>query len=302
MKNDKTKVIIVMGPTASGKTKLSVRLAKAVNGEIVSADSRQVYKGMNIGSGKDLEEYSDVTHYLIDIREAGDEFSVSHFQREALISLEIISAKKKVPIICGGSGHYTKALIEDYDFSFQATNKTYTEYLESLPKEHLYAKLKSFGLWHDHHWKFDSKRRISRTIEKHFPHQKTASPSTKFNDLYIPRIYYTSIDRACLKNLIATRLKQRLDRGLITEVKNLKNKGLSSTQLEGYGMEYKWISRYLDNQVSHAEMVRKLNIDISRFAKRQMTFLRYMQKKGHRLHVIKDFESFLHDVLSWLNR
>lgn len=155
-----------MGPTASGKTGLAVQLARQLNGEIISADSRQVFTGMDIGSGKDLAEYQEIPYHLIDIRSAGADFSVSDFQEAALQALEQITCRNALPIICGGTGHYIKALLEDYAFASSGTNLKYTESLEKLDREELYAMLHELGLWTSHHWESDSKRRMARTIEK----------------------------------------------------------------------------------------------------------------------------------------
>ncbi|MCP4749593.1 MAG: tRNA (adenosine(37)-N6)-dimethylallyltransferase MiaA [Proteobacteria bacterium] len=300
MPHSKTKVVVIMGPTASGKTSLAVRLAEIVDGEIISADSRQVYRGMDIGSGKDLEEYAGIKYHLIDIREAGKEFSVSDFQKEALKSLNKISSKKKVTIICGGTGHYVKALLDDYLFSDPGSNFVLTHSLERLERSELYRRLKDLGLWDQHDWLSDSKRRMARAIEKKQFGEKTPIPRIRFDEYYSARLYYTFIDRQDLRNNIEHRLTHRLKNGLIEEVENLSLQGVAFERLERYGLEYKWVGRFLKKEISHEEMTHKLLVDIGRFAKRQMTFIRYMQKSGHQMIPITDWNSFSKDALQWL--
>ncbi len=297
----KVKTIIIMGPTASGKTGLAVRLAGEIDGEIISADSRQVYKDMDIGSGKDLAEYGSINYHLIDIVNAGTEFSVSDFQREAIKALHQITSKNKHPIICGGTGHYIKALLEDYEFSYPHSNLDLTGQLESESRDELYRKIKDLDLWDKHHWESDSKRRMARQIEKAMSSGVKPPPlMDRFNDFYLPRIYYISLNRENLKEKINYRLNQRLKEGLVEEVQNLVKSGISFSRLERYGLEYKWISYYLQNKISHREMVDKLTIEIARFAKRQMTFIRYIQKCGFDLIPVKNYESLVKDVFLWL--
>jgi len=297
----KVKVIIILGPTASGKTSLAVRLARKINAEIISADSRHVFIGMDIGSGKDLAEYQDVPYHLIDIRPAGDTYSVSDFQHDALSALSDIVLRCKVPIICGGTGHYVKSLLDDYQFTDLKTDLTYTRNLESLSREALFDLIKVLGLWKSRHWEFDSRRRMARMIEKQSVPQTYHNQGQLFTDLYHPRCFYVETERKQLISRIEYRLKHRLQSGLVEEVKNLLDRGVPHHCLERYGLEYRWISRYLKGDLEFQEMHQKLAIDIRKFAKRQMTFIRYLQKKGHRLEPIRDPKTFVTQVTSWLS-
>lgn len=290
----KTKVFIILGPTASGKTSLAVRLAQRIDGEIISADSRQVFAGMDIGSGKDLEEYGSIPYHLIDIRPAGAEYSVSDFQRDALSALSDIRHRHRVPIICGGTGHYVKSLLDDYPFTSPKTDLSLTGSLEKRSRESLYRQLKSLGLWETHHWSSDSRRRMARAIEKRLLDAAVSSPQhASFSQHYLPLCFYLQVDRRMLVERIEDRLHARLSSGLLEEVERLLSQGVDPARLERYGLEYRWIARYLTGGVAWEEMVEKLFTDIRRFAKRQMTFIRYLQKTGHAIEPITDVSSFL---------
>ncbi len=298
----KTKVVVVMGPTASGKTKIAVRLAKAINGEIISADSRQVFRGMDIGSGKDLEEYHDIKYHLIDILDAGADFSVSCFQSEALKALQRISSRGNVPIICGGTGHYIKALLEDYQFDSKSTDPDFTNHLENQDRSELYRKIMDLGMWDQHHWESDSKRRMARYIEKSTNTQSNRILRPKFKNDFSARLYFTSIDRLDLLARINIRLEHRLKGGLIDEVNKLLLNGVSFDRLERYGLEYKWVAYYLKNLLDIDGLTQKLRTEIGRYAKRQMTFIRYLRKNGYQIQAIENWEDFLTDVNNWLNQ
>ncbi len=296
----KIKVVIILGPTASGKTELAVQLAQKTGGEIISADSRQVFKGMDIGSGKDLSEYGSVPYHLIDIRPAGGEYSVSDFQKDAFQALSDISARNHFPIICGGTGHYVKSLLDDYIFANEGTDLPYTQALESLTREELYKRIKSLGLWDLHHWESDSRRRMARAIEKQAGLSKDSRPDPMFNDIYQPLCYYIDTDRKTLIVRIKNRLESRLKSGLVEEVDSLLAEGVSPQRMERYGLEYRWVSRYLRGGIDYDEMFQKLEVEIRRYAKRQMTFIRYLQKKGHRIEPITNPVVFIDKVTSLL--
>ncbi len=299
---NKTKVIVLTGPTASGKTAFAVKLAKKIQGEIVSADSRQVFIGMDIGTGKDLKEYDTIPYHLIDIARAGSEFSVSDFQKKALSALRVISSRSHIPIICGGTGHYIKALLEGYQFLYPKTDLRMTIELERQDREALYKKLKQLDLWHLQDWENDSKRRMVRAIEKKQLQIKKSVRSPDFSSQFESRLYFRSLPREIIKQKIHDRLLQRMEEGMIEEVRSLLAAGLSHQRLERYGLEYKHVSFYLRDLMGYDEMLSKLRTEISRFAKRQMTFIRYLQKSGHHLHPVEDYASFEGDVLNWLSR
>lgn len=297
----KQKIPIILGPTASGKTALAVQLAKKIVGEIISADSRQVYRDMDIGSGKDLSEYGSIPYHLIDIRPAGTEYSVSDFQVDTMVALSDITQREHIPIICGGTGHYVKSLLDDYQFSGHGSDLELTRDLESLPRSELYEKLKKLGLWETRHWESDSRRRMARAIEKKIRPSLPQHPGIRFNDCYQPLCFYIKTERQQLIRKIEKRLRERLNSGLIEEVENLVSKGVSHHRLERYGLEYRWVSRYIRTEISYEVLFEKLAVDIRRYAKRQMTFIRYLQKKGHRIDPITDVESFPDQVAAILS-
>lgn len=298
----KPQIPIIIGPTASGKTALAVKLAKEINGEIISADSRQVYRGMDIGTGKDLGEYGNIPYHLIDVVDAGEEFSVSDFQSLALPAISTIIERNSTPIICGGTGHYVKALIEDYRFDMDKSDLDFTNQLEKQSREYLYLMLKDLEIWESHHWENDSKRRIARAIEKAAKGKSKRIRLPSFKELYDFRIYYVKIERETVRQRIKTRLISRLEEGMIDEVKELASSGVSHERLERYGLEYKWISYYLRGKITETELIEKLSVEISRYAKRQMTFIRYLQKQGHLLTGVSCYEELIRDFRNWSNR
>ncbi len=299
MNQPSAKTVIVMGPTASGKTALSIQLAGQIKGEIISADSRQVFKKMDLGTGKDLNEYKNIPHHLIDILDAGAEFSVADFQNRAHLALKEIIAKEKIPIICGGTGYYIKALIEDYQFEAPSSNMETTRLLEKKDRSQLYEKLLESGIADQRDWKKDSKRRIVRALEKANIQIKNVR-TFDFKTKYSFRIYYTDIDTDSLRKRIKIRLDERIDEGMINEVRTLLNDNIGRKRIERYGLEYKWISFYLHEEIQFRKMKEKLSTEICRFAKRQKTFIRYLQKQGHSMTPIKDSSHFLKDSTQWL--
>ncbi len=294
-------VIIILGPTASGKTALAVQLARKIGAEIISADSRQVFADMDIGSGKDLSEYQDIPYHLIDIRRAGDTYSVSEFQHDALAALSDIVHRRKIPIICGGTGHYIKSLLDEYRFTKQGTDLNYTGELESLSREALFNRIKSLGIWENHHWEFESHRRMARAIEKKSFPQTYQDQEKPFRELYRPFCFYIETKRKILISRIEQRLKYRLESGLVEEVKMLLDRGIPHHCLERYGLEYRWVSRYVTGNIEFEEMYRRLSIEIRKYAKRQMTFIRYLQKSGHRLEPVTDPATFIDRITSLLS-
>lgn len=296
----KPKLIIILGPTASGKTKLAVSLAQRIQGEIISVDSRQVYRKMDIGSGKDLNEYQNIPYHLIDIIDPSDEFSVSKFQNLATQSIQKIIGRNHTPILCGGTGHYIKALIEDYPFDYPGTDLAKTRKVEHMEREVLYQKLKEAGLWEERDWQQDSKRRMVRALEKNEEIISTSQMVSLFSNQFDYRLYYIQTDRQVVREKIWDRLQQRFEQGMIEEVQSLLEEGISTDRLMRFGLEYKWITRYLEKEVSYDEMNQKLYTDICRFAKRQMTFIRYLQKNGHQITAITDRGNFLAETTEWL--
>jgi len=301
MRNISQKVVVILGPTASGKTALAVLLARQVNGEIISADSRQIFKNMDLGTGKDIQEYQEIPYHLIDILDAGDDYSAADFQSMSLLALKEITAKTKIPIICGGTTYYVKSLIEDYKFGSLPSNIKKTTQLEKKNREELYKDLRERGLEQQRNWKNDSKRRIARALEK----SEIREINYRVPDFlvkYNPKIYVINIERDLLRNKIKDRLENRFNQGMIDEVQNLLKRGINRERLERYGLEYKWISLYLHDEIKFEVMNKRLFTEICRFAKRQKTFLRYLQKQGHEITQITDKAKFLEETTIWLNK
>lgn len=299
----KPKMVAVIGPTASGKTALGVQLAEQVNGEIISVDSRQVFRGMDIGTGKDISEYASIPYHLIDIRNPEDDFAVSDFQVEGLQAVEKILNRGNTPIFAGGSAYYLKALIDDYQFTHDATDRDYTEKLEKLSRKELESKIQQLGIWERHHWAIDSKRRMARAIEKAEKNTdiKGKNDLNSFLETYDLRIFHTDFPADILRDRIQIRLNARFQEGMIDEVKSLLESGkVTKDRLLRFGLEYKWICLYLEGEISLDWMKQKLYTEICRFAKRQRTFLRYMQKQGHQLKPIHNREAWLQETADWL--
>lgn len=306
-------VVAITGPTSSGKTSLAVKLAYKYKGEILSADSRQVYKGMDIGTGKDLSEYSfinsvnkkiDIPYHLIDICEVNNNFDLAKYLLLANKALETISSKNKLPIITGGSGLYVQALVDNYQIGSSFPDKKRRQELELLEISDLLRKIEKKSL------KFfkklnsserGNKRRLIRYIEiieqgKNFGHKKKHS---KFDFL----ILALDVERSLIKEKILFRLKERLEKeNMLDEVRQLNKEGLSWQRLESFGLEYKYIALYLQGILSYQEMEEKLYTAICKFSKRQMTWLRRWERQGREINWIKDYqeageiiENFLRD-------
>lgn len=281
-------LITILGPTATGKTRLAVELAKLLNGEIISADSRQVYRGMDIGTGKDIEEYSfdgfETPYHLIDIVEPGYEFNVFEFHRDFHKAFKDIISRGKMPIMCGGSGLYLDAIISGYKFSKVPFNEFLRKNLEDLSDEDLISKLRSFGPLHNVTDTLD-RHRLVRAIE-------ISEFERKNKDLQedLPEInsinFGIRFERETIRRRVTERLEYRLDNGLIEEVRGLLDSGLKPDQLIFYGLEYKYVTMLITGQMEYDEMFTLLNTAIHQYAKKQMTWYRKMEKKGVKIHWI----------------
>lgn len=285
MNHTKKNIIVVGGPTASGKTHLSVLLAMALNSEIISADSRQVYRGMDIGTGKDLNEYTtksgNIPYHLIDIVEPNDLYTLFHFQRDCFASIKKIWRKQKIPILAGGTGLYIEAVLKNYNIPKIPENKELRQLLMKKTKEALLIALKKkCPALYDSTDK-SSKKRVVRSLEiaEHAGKQNIQYSNSKSLTLF-PFILCIEWPRDVLKEKIKNRLHQRLKEGLVEEVSTLLNSGISMSRFEYFGMEYKHIARYLNNEISYLKMVDELSRNIFQLAKRQMTYFRGMQRRG----------------------
>tara|TARA_Y100001954_G_scaffold210632_1_gene236751 strand:+ start:1565 stop:2497 length:933 start_codon:yes stop_codon:yes gene_type:complete len=288
MSSNKKKVdfIVVTGPTATGKTKVAVDIASIYNGEIISADSRQIYKGMDIGTGKDLKEYcvndKKISYHLIDILNPEENYSVYQFQRDFLSSYNQIKNRKNLPILCGGTGLYIESILLKYRLqNAPGPNQDLRASLNQKSTEELLGIFQNMSpeKYQDPSKK-DTKNRIIRSIEIEM--DKTTDKPDIFTNQNLDNYLVLGIkqERQDNRDLIKKRLIERLDEGLINEVENLINKGLDISRLDYFGLEYKFIGLYLKNELTKEDLIEKLHIAICQFAKRQMSWFRRMEKRG----------------------
>jgi len=281
-------MITILGPTATGKTQLAAHVAYKINGEIISADSRQVYKEMNIGTGKDLDDYCindiHIPYHLIDIAEPGYEYNVFEFKRDFQTAYNSIISRNKVPILCGGTGMYIEAAISDYKFAEVPENKVLREELLKKSKEELIELLANYKKLNNNSDTSDLSR-LLRAIEIVTYHSAHPEKLKTQNSIQT-KIFGISFPREEIRQRITERLKKRLETGMIDEVKLLITKGISYERLITYGLEYKYISLYLSGSIKYDDMFNLLNIAIHQFAKRQMTWFRRMERNGFDIHWI----------------
>ena len=280
--NKSYNLITILGPTASGKTNAAVHLAYHLETEIISADSRQVYRNMNLGTGKDLNEYTlnnkEIPYHLIDIVNAGDKYNLFQYQRDFFSSYNQIRAKDLIPILCGGTGMYIESILRNYQLHQVPENPELRARLDNYTLEELTEMLRKLKQLHNVS-EVDTKKRAIRAIEietfaKNFPDKLPEFPAV--NSLLVG----IRFERQTERQRITLRLKQRLENGMIDEVKSLINNGISTDTLLYYGLEYKYITLFLLNQLSYNQMFELLNTAIHQFAKRQMTWFRRMERNG----------------------
>jgi tRNA dimethylallyltransferase len=281
-------LLVITGPTASGKTALAATLASRLNGEIISADSRQVYREMNIGTGKDYSDYlingTRIPVHLIDIADPGSKFNVFEYQKSFLKAFQDIRNRDKFPIICGGSGMYLDSIISRYRLIEVPPDEAFREELEKKTMDDLTAILRSYKNLHNT-TEMDTKKRAIRAIEieHYYSENKEAEIDLPaFRSLVIGIRY----DRESRRKRISLRLKERLAHGMIEEVQLLIDKGISTETLLYYGLEYKFITLFLTGKIPHEEMFCRLEVAIHQFAKRQMTWFRGMERRGIKIHWI----------------
>ncbi len=281
-------LIVLLGPTASGKTSLACQLAYDLDAEIISADSRQVFKDMDIGTGKDLEEYTlnrkQIPHHLINIREAGDSFSVFDFQQEFENVFASIQKKGKPAILCGGTGMYILSILKNYAWTAIPVNETLKEELLKKDKEEIFNLILTSFRKENNISLNESRKRLIRYVE--VAHFLKETPSFSIVKKEINAVVFgLNPERDLRRNRISLRLKDRLENGLIEEVQYLLEKGISAEKLIFYGLEYKYITEYLNRIIPNKEaLFAKLETEIHRFAKRQMTFFRKMEKDGIKIN------------------
>ena len=279
-------LITILGPTASGKTVFAAALAYKLDAEIISADSRQVYRGMTLGTGKDLKEYEVngkmIPYHLIDICNPGEKYNIFEFQRDFHRVFESLKAKGKFPVLCGGSGLYIESVLKGYKLLDVPENPELREKLKDKTLEELEKMLRSYKKLHNK-TEIDSAQRAIRAIEieefylKQNPDQRDYAPA---NSLIIG----VDIERNLRREKISRRLKSRLEEGMLEEVKGLLESGISADDLIYYGLEYKYLTLHLIGKLSYKEMFDQLEIAIHQFAKRQMTWFRGMERRGLAIH------------------
>jgi tRNA dimethylallyltransferase len=275
-------LLVITGPTASGKTALAASVADRIGGEIISADSRQVYRRMDLGTGKDLCDYiiegRTIPCYLIDIADPGDKYNVFEYQRDFLKVYNELTERDVFPVMCGGSGMYIDSVITGYRMQEVPPDSGFRSQLEKKSMEELTEILSTYRKLHNI-TDIDTKKRIIRAIEiEHFS-RLSKKYRTQFPDLK-SLVIGVMIDREKRRKRITERLKQRLDDGMVDEVRGLLESGIRKETLIYYGLEYKFITLYLNGRMKYDEMLESLEIAIHRFAKRQMTWFRGMERKG----------------------
>lgn len=287
----RTRLITILGPTACGKTALAVALANELGSEIISADSRQVYRGMDIGTGKDLEDYvvdgKRVPYHLIDIVEPGSKYNLYRYQRDFMAAYDDIVSRGAQPILCGGTGLYIEAVLKGYALSTVPQNPALRKQLEGESLETLTQKLVELKKKNNSNMHnttdVDSCQRAIRAIEietynlEHTAERRPAQPVDAI-------VFGLDIDREERRRKISERLRQRLDNGMVDEIKRLLDSGVAATDLIYYGLEYKYVTEYVIGKLSFDEMFRQLEIAIHQFAKRQMTWFRGMERRGTDIH------------------
>ena len=289
MKNSESQIesIAIVGPTACGKTHRAVSLAATFGGEIISADSRQVYRGMTIGTGKDIEEYGNIPYHLIDIAEAGDKYNLYKYLRDFRIAYKDIISRGKFPVICGGTGMYIENALNGIYLPEVPENYQLRSRLEEKSLDELESMLRSYKTLHNI-TDIDSKKRAIRAIEIEeyylkFPEKSNLAKKESAKPLNT-LIIGIDTPRDIRRLKISARLNSRIEEGMIDEVKKLLDSGISADTLIYYGLEYKYVTLYLIGNLSYLEMINKLEIAIHQFAKRQMTWFRGMEKRGSQIH------------------
>jgi tRNA dimethylallyltransferase len=283
------RMITILGPTASGKTPLAASLAKEIGGEIISADSRQVYRRMDIGTGKDLEDYGDIPYHLIDIAEPGTKYNLFQYQQDFFDAYNNIIGRGKIPILCGGTGLYIEAVLKGYQLSPVPQNPELRKRLEDKTLDELtqmLVELKQQNGSNMHNkTDVDSCQRAIRAIEIETYNLQHPVPRRELPPVDSV-IIGVNIDREARRQKITNRLKARLEGGMVDEVRSLLNEGIPAEDLIYYGLEYKFVTEYVTGQTTYDEMFQRLEIAIHQFAKRQMTWFRGMERRGFTIHWI----------------
>lgn len=282
----KIKIIVVLGPTATGKTKLAVHLARKFYGEIISADSRQVYRGLNIGSGKDIGEYENIPYHMIDVVSPSEEYNLMRFRTDVPEVILGIDFRSHIPVIAGGSALYINAILSEYSLKGGAPVPDFRESLECLDTNEILEMLKSesedsYKSVNDQ----NNRNRIIRYLEKIKYGNKQIEPLPFTPECLLLGVFFGRKD---VHSRIEKRLDLRLDNGMIAEVEKLHNQGVSWERLEFFGLEYRYLAYYLQGKLSFIEMRNKLLEKIRQFAKRQDGWFRKMEREGKRIYWVKE--------------
>lgn len=280
--------LVITGPTASGKTGRAVSAARALNGEIISADSRQLYRGMDLGTGKDLAEYGDVRYHLIDICSAGYKYNLYEFLRDELQARRDIESRGHLPILCGGTGLYVESVLKGLELPEVPANPGLRQEMEGKSLEELTDILSGMKVLHNI-TDVDSCKRAIRAIEiaSYYREHPDESAKATPHPLTDATVVGVEIDREARRARISRRLRQRMDDGMVDEVRRLISEGVSPEDLMYYGLEYKYLTLYVTGHMDYASMVSELEIAIHQFAKRQMTWFRGMERRGFHINWLR---------------
>lgn len=299
-------LITILGPTASGKTALAARLAYEMHTEVISGDSRQVYRRMDLGTGKDLEDYVvegiQVPYHLIDIVEPGTKYNVFEYQRDFLKVYEELRGEGKVPVLCGGTGLYLESVLRGYRLMPVPENEALRTVLAGKSLEELTEMLKSYKQLHNT-TDVDTPKRAIRAIEIEEYYRNHPAEGRDFPSIHA-LVVGIDIDRETRRRKISERLKQRLEHGMLDEIRDLLSEGIPAENLIYYGLEYKYLTQYVIGELTYEEMYRKLEIAIHQFAKRQMTWFRGMERRGIQIHWLEassPMEDKVAQIRRWLS-
>ncbi len=304
---ERHELITVIGPTASGKTTFAVALAGYLNSEIISADSRQIYRSMDLGTGKDLSEYvwkgKQIPYHLIDICDPGYKYNVFEFQHDFFQAYKEISSRGKLPLLCGGTGMYIEAVLKGYKLFAVPENPELREALKDKNLEDLETILSAYKKLHNK-TDVDTVKRAIRAIEIEEYYKRQAPGISEYKPLN-SLIIGLDIERELRRQKISARLRQRLEEGMVEEVRKLIDSGVQPDDLIYYGLEYKYLTLYIMGRLTYKEMFNQLEIAIHQFAKRQMTWFRGMERRGFHIHwldVTLTMEEKIEQVIKLLNK
>ncbi|MDR1170854.1 MAG: tRNA (adenosine(37)-N6)-dimethylallyltransferase MiaA [Bacteroidales bacterium] len=302
---DPYNLLVILGPTAGGKTSVAAHWAHRNDGEIISADSRQVYRGMTIGTGKDYADYTvdsrPIACHCIDIAEPGDHYNVYEYQKDFLRAYTDILNRGKTPVLCGGSGMYIEAAVNGYRLIQVPANGELRKELETKTDGELAVLLASLKTLHNSS-DTDTRKRMVRAIEIAMYQAVHPQEDNNYPEIH-PLFIGVKYDRESRRRRITQRLRQRLDEGMIEEAQSLLDKGLTPEQMEYYGLEYKFLAKYLARELDYTQMFEQLNTAIHQFAKRQMTWFRRMERNGATIWWLDGYmpmEEKLHEIDSKL--